>query len=320
MGLDIGLKPAMRRIRIDNRARMEALIRRQWVIDLVTTYMLEGMSPVLDANMMRIYAAAYKKNTTGLNDEKLCNLATSYQAGIKFFVYQNLFNKINSIVLRWESLVRSVPEGESFFSIPTNSLTMFNNLLTFHKLDDSANDTLQFNALKSSLTNNSVEWYQAWFEDFDISKYILPKERFLEYINIVKSKIAYCYQKSNASDSVAVDYQTKINSVLDYIKVLLLIVHQVQIDSREDAKKYAMDDIMFKHQISPELTKQANLYASKYAGILKMVHIACLDTKEEISLPAPTLNEMNASTIATTDEYQFLYVTYLRDHLGTEEE
>ena len=302
MGLDIGLKPVMRRIRIDNRARMEALIRRQWVIDLVTTYMLEGVSPVLDANMMRIYAAAYKRNTTGLNDEKLCSLATAYQGGIKFFVYQNLFNKINSIVLRWESLVRSVPEGESFFSIPTNSLTMFNNLLTFHKLDNSADDTLQFNALKSSLTNNSVEWYQAWFEDFDISKYILPKERFLEYINIVKSKIAYCYQKSNASDSVAVDYQTKINNALDYIK------------------KYAMDDIMFKHQISPELTKQANLYASKYAGILKMVHIACLDTTEEITLPAPTLNEMNASTISTTDEYQFLYVTYLRDHLGTGEE
>ena len=67
MGLDIGLKPAMRRIRIDNRARMEALIRRQWVIDLVITYMLEGVSPVLDANMMRIYAAAYKRNITGLN-------------------------------------------------------------------------------------------------------------------------------------------------------------------------------------------------------------------------------------------------------------
>ena len=242
MGYDIGLKPINNSIRIESRAKFEQEIQVSWAIDMVTTYMLEGVTPLSDAIMMRLYAASYRKNIIGLNEEKLTSLASSYQQGIKCFFYQNLFNKLNDIILRWEAIVNAVPDGETFFSIPTNSTTAFNNLLTYHKMDPSADDTLQFNAFKSTLVANATEWFKAWYEDFDISKYIIPKDRFLLFINIVKEKVIACYQRSNSSDSIATDYHTKLNVAIDYIKALLMIVHQTNIESREDAKKVVVFD------------------------------------------------------------------------------
>lgn len=318
MGYDIGLKPINNSIRIDNRAKFEKEIQVSWAIDLVTVYMLDGLSPLSDANMMKIYAAAYKKNIVGLNDEKLTMLATSYQQGIKCFFYQNLFNKLNDIILRWESIVKAVPAGETFFSIPTNSTTAFNNLLTYHKMDPSADDTLQFNAFKSTLVANSTEWFRAWYEDFDISKYIIPKDRFLTFIDIVKKKVQACYQRSNASDSVATDYHTKLNVAIDYIKALLMIVHQTNIETREDAKKVLTDNPMVKYAIDVQVWKTAQGYASQYAGILKLPHILCLDTTQEISF-STTSEAIEAGAITSSDEFQMLFITYLKDHVKHEE-
>ena len=319
MGYDIGLKPINNTIRIESRAKFEKEIQVSWAIDLVTVYMLDSLSPLSDANMMRIYASAYKRDVTGLNDEKLTALATAYQAGIECFFYLNLFNKLNDIILRWESIVKAVPDGETFFSIPTNSTTAFNNLLTYHKMDPSADDTLQFNAFKSTLVANAKEWFQAWYEDFDISKYIMPKDRFLLFIDIVKEKIAACYQRSNSSDSVAMDYHTKINVAIDYIKALLMIVHQTNIETRADAKKTMMDNPMVKYLIDIQVWKMGLGYASRYAGVLKLSHILCLDTTQEIEFPTTTPSEAESGSITSSDEFQLLFVTYLKDHFKPRE-
>ena len=319
MGYDIGLKPINNTIRLESRAKFEKEIQVSWAIDLVTVYMLDSLSPLSDANMMRIYASAYKRDVTGLNDEKLTALATAYRAGIECFFYLNLFNKLNDIILRWESIVKAVPDGETFFSIPTNSTTAFNNLLTYHKMDPSADDTLQFNAFKSTLVANAKEWFQAWYEDFDISKYIMPKDRFLLFIDIVKEKIAACYQRSNSSDSVATDYHTKINVAIDYIKALLMIVHQTNIETRADAKKTMMDNPMVKYLIDIQVWKTGLGYASRYAGVLKLSHILCLDTTQEIEFPTTTPSEAESGSITSSDEFQLLFVTYLKDHFKPRE-
>ena len=318
MGYDIGLKPINNSIRIESRAKFEQEIQVSWAIDMVTTYMLEGVTPLSDAIMMRLYAASYRKNIIGLNEEKLTSLASSYQQGIKCFFYQNLFNKLNDIILRWEAIVNAVPDGETFFSIPTNSTTAFNNLLTYHKMDPSADDTLQFNAFKSTLVANATEWFKAWYEDFDISKYIIPKDRFLLFINIVKEKVIACYQRSNSSDSIATDYHTKLNVAIDYIKALLMIVHQTNIESREDAKKVVVDNTIVKYSINRQVWTAAQNYALRYSGTLKLSHILCLDTTQEIEFPMVT-SETESNTAASSDEYQLLFVTYLKDHFKPKE-
>lgn len=311
MGFDIGLKKVNQLISISAQRSQRKYVELHWACDMVVVWNIGDVAPVLDENMMRIYADVYRRDITNLNDEQLKELATSYQQAIKVFVYQNLFNAISKITRRW----RSLAEGNNNypFSIPTNSLTMFDNLLLLHKQNPDADDTLQFNAFKSSLLRNSEEWFQTWNQDFDISKYLIPQERFLLFMDIVDKKIRECFQKTNSNDSIAVDYHTKIQSVIEYLKVLLLIAHQAKIERKEDILK--LPSILYRWGwLKQETREAASRFALKY-GTLRMTHLICLDTDTDLNLPIPQADISNVETLETL----YAYTKYVQDHLILED-
>lgn len=311
MGFDIGLKKANQLISISAQRSQRKYVELHWACDMVVVWNIGDVAPVLDENMMRIYADVYRRDITNLNDEQLKELATSYQQAIKVFVYQNLFNAISKISRRW----RSLAEGNNNypFSIPTNSLTMFDNLLLLHKQNPDADDTLQFNAFKSSLLRNSEEWFQTWNQDFDISKYLIPQERFLLFMDIVDKKIRECFQKTNSNDSISVDYHTKIQAVIEYLKVLLLITHQAKIERKEDILK--LPSILYRWGwLTQETREAASRFALKY-GTLRMTHLICLDTDTDLNLPIPQADISNVETLETL----YAYTKYVQDHLTLED-
>ena len=312
MGFDIGLKRAKQVADITTQITRRKYVEFHWICDLISVWNIGDVAPTFDENMMRIYADVYRRDITNLNDKQLKELATSYQQAIKVFTYQSLFNVISKIVRRWRALAekdRNYP-----FSIPTNSLTMFDNLLLLHKQDPGADDTLQFNAFKSSLLRNSEEWFKAWNQDLDISKYLIPQERFLLFMDIVDEKIKQCFQKTNSNDSVAVDYHTKIQNVIEYLKVLLLIVHQAKIERKEDVLKFPSSTFRWGWMRRKELLEAANRFAIKY-GLLSMTHLICLDTDTNIDLPIQQADISNVETLETL----YAYTNYLQDHLTTED-
>lgn len=317
MGYDIGLKRVNETFSTRSAMKLRTQIRVQWACDITTIWSLEDVAPVFDANMMRIYADVYRKDISNLNEEQLCELATSYQQAIKVFVYQNLFDTITKVYRKWRALAQSNTNHQ--FSIPTNSLTLFDNLLTLHKQDPGADDTLQFNAFKSSLLRNSDEWFKSWNEDFDTSKYLIPKERLLMFMDIVERKIHGCFQKTNSNDSVAVDYHTKIKGVLEYMKVLLMIVYQARIDRKEDIIKFTERQsgiYRFTQFFEEDVLQSASEFARKY-GLLPMAHLICLPTDTELDLKVQQANVSDVRMI----EILFAYTKYIQDHLtweGTE--
>ena len=309
MGFDIGLKTIDQRYHSQEvfNARMKK--RLHWLWDMVTVWSIRDITPTFDPNMMRIYADTYRRDITNLNDEQLRQLATSYQQAIKVFVYQNLFNEITKISRKWRAFAEN-SVATNIFSIPTNSLTMFDNLLTLHKQNPDADDTLQFNALKSSLFRNSEEWFKAWNEDFDISKYIVPKERMFAFMDIVDRKVQACYQKTNSKDSIALDYHTKIQNAIDYLKVLLLIVHQAKIERKDDI----LEEMKFLFPvvtdlIPRELLAEATVFAKTY-GNLPISHLVCLDTDTSLDLHLEQVDMTNVCTL----EPLYAFVKYIQSH------
>lgn len=311
MGFDIGLKRAAQVATMTTQMSQRRYVEFQWICDMVAVWNIGDVTPSFDENMMRIYADVYRRDITNLNDEQLRELATSYQQAIKVFVYQSLFNVISKISRRWRSLAE---KNKNYpFSIPTNSLTMFNNLLLLHKQDPGADDTLQFNAFKSSLLRNSEEWFQTWNQDFDISKYLIPQERFLLFMDIVDEKIKGCFQKTNSNDSIAVDYHTKIQAVIEYLKVLLLIAHQAKIERKEDVLKLPSSAFRW-GWMKQELREASSRFTVKY-GLLKMTHLICLDTDTDLDLPIQQADISNVETLETL----YAYTKYLQDHLTMED-
>ena len=311
MGFDIGLKRAAQVATMTAQMSQRRYVEFQWICDMVAVWNIGDVTPSFDENMMRIYADVYRRDITNLNDEQLRELATSYQQAIKVFVYQSLFNVISQISRRWRSLAE---KNKNYpFSIPTNSLTMFNNLLLLHKQDPGADATLQFNAFKSSLLRNSEEWFQTWNQDFDISKYLIPQERFLLFMDIVDEKIKGCFQKTNSNDSIGVDYHTKIQALIEHLKVFLLIAHLAKLEHKEDVLNLPSSAFRLRW-MKQALLAASRRFAVKY-GLLKMTHLICLDTDTDLDLPIQQADISNVETLETL----YAYTKYLQDHLTMED-
>ena len=136
------------------------------------------------------------------------------------------------------------------------------------------------------------------------------------WTNIVKEKIAACYQRSNSSDSVATDYHTKIKGVLEYMKVLLMIVHQARIDRKEDIIKFTERQsgiYRFTQFFEEDVLQSASEFARKY-GLLPMAHLICLPTDTELDLKVQQANVSDVRMI----EVLFAYTKYIQDHLTWE--
>ena len=312
-GYDIGLKPIVASATFDTKMKHKKFLRLHWACDIFKTLVLADIVPVFDANMMRIYAYAYRKDLEGVPVDKLTEMASAYHQAISTFVYQNVFGHIARIVNRWKTYVESC--SNSNFSIPTNCLNHFNNLLQIHKLDPNVDDTIQFNAFISSIMQNSVEWFQIWDEDFDVSKYIVPKERVLEYIGIVEKKLNDCFKTTNANDSIAIDYKTKITHALEHIKALLLMFHQVKVTNREDMLQLIKKDFVIKYHIDREMRAAADEFARKYTK-LSMNHIVCI--QPDMDIPLEVESELS-DPVSDPEEYQFLYGLYIQSHTKQED-
>ena len=312
-GYDLGIKAVMTRGRFNDKMQHKKFLSVHWVCDIFKTLILGKVTPVYDANMMRIYAHAYRKDLEGVPVDKLTEMASAYRGAIDKFVYQNVFGHINRIVNRWRTYTESCIESN--FSIPTNCLNHFNNLLQLHKLDPNADDTLQFNAFVSSMLQNSTEWFRVWEEDFDVSKYMVPKERVLEYIGIIEKKLDECFKSANANNSIAIDYRSKINIALEHLKALLLMFHQVKITNHEDMLKLIQQDMVIKYHIPNELRDAADVFARKYTK-LTLNHIVCIQPDMDVQLDVES--EMS-NPVPSPEEYQFLYGLYIQAHIKKEE-
>ena len=87
MGFDIGLKKVNQLISISAQRSQRKYVELHWACDMVVVWNIGDVAPVLDENMMRIYADVYRRDITNLNDEQLKELATSYQQAIKVFCF-----------------------------------------------------------------------------------------------------------------------------------------------------------------------------------------------------------------------------------------
>lgn len=312
MGLDIGLKRIQAAEAVQRIAAQRQLVECHWSCDLVTAWSIGEVIPTVDTTMLRIYSDVYNKDINYLNEEQLQRLATACTQPITVFIYQQLFRAICRIAQRWRTL--GSLDKNFMFSITTNALTMFQNLLTLHKQHPDADDTLEFNSFKSSLLRNSEEWFlEPWHEDFDISKYYIPQEQFIAFMDIVDKKIQQCFSKSNPNDTIAVDYSTKIQSVIEYLKTLLLIVHQAKIESKEDVLK--LKTFAFNYQcVDSESRQLATQFATKY-GNLTITQLLCLSTDTQITLPVEQANGAKRDKFETL----YAYTKYIQNHIRQEE-
>lgn len=300
MGIDIGLRP------IETRSEWERRIFHQTNIlcDWIVLEYLESITPIVDSNMFKIYAKEFNKNIDGLTDEELANYANVYKTQITAFIYNNIFTRIFKIVDRTKHLYNK------FVSIPTNAKGSFDNYLTFVKTQPDANATGHFVRFKSELLRNTENWFRRWHEDLDASRYIIPADRYNQFVEIVENKINLCFKASNDKDTVAIDYKQKLGDAIDHLKTLLLICYQFKIDKHEMAKDIFEKDISI---YFPEFRKYIEAvipYMDKFNAV-KPAHAVCVYTNT-IDVDLKLVEE--PSGFNTTDEYRFL-VTALAQEL-----
>ena len=304
MGINIGLTPIVNR----DKYATKLFNRINFACDWIVLEYLEELVPLVDANMMRIYAKEFGKNIDGMTDEEISAYGDVYKKQIIAFIYDNLFCRISKIIDRIKA------SANNFNSIPTNAKPAFDDYLTFAKLNPEANDTNQFVRFKSELIRNAEDWFKSWHEDLDASRYIIPSEKFIRYVEIVERKMEDCFHGSNLQDTIAIDFQQKIKNLIDHVKVLLLLRHQIKIENHKMSKDLFERDLMVTYGKFKQYAEAVVPYVEKFNAV-KPSHAICI-YPSNIDVKLKLVEE--PSGFDSTDEYRFLVVSIAQELLNSD--
>ena len=304
MGINIGLTAIINR----DKYAIKQMERFNFSCDWITLEFLEDFVPVIDANMMRIYAREFGKNIDGMTDEEISAYGDVYKKQIHAFIYDNLFNRISKIIDRVKS------NANEFNSIPTNAKPAFDDYLTFAKLNPEANDTNQFVRFKSELIRNAEDWFKSWHEDLDASRYIIPSEKFIRYVEIVERKMEDCFHGSTIQDTIAIDFQQKIKNLIDHVKTLLLLRHQIKVENHKMSKDFFDKDLMLSYGKFRRYTDAVIPYVEKFNAV-KPSHAICIYASN-IDVKLKLVEE--PSGFDNTDEYRFMVASITQELINND--